>query len=70
MHSWNKLRRTAAVALSTVVAAGVLGTPLTSSAQTAPRQGWGYGYNVTLWHYDTVARSNVIGDVTQAGRYD
>jgi hypothetical protein len=67
MHTWNKLARAATVALGSVVAAGVLVAPLTSSAQTAPRQGWGYGYTVQLWHYDPVARSNVIGDVTQAG---
>ena len=67
MHSWKNLGRTVVVALSTLVATGLLSAPPTSSAQPAPRQGWGYGYNVALWHYDSVARSNVIGDVTQAG---
>jgi hypothetical protein len=42
--------------------------PTTSSAQTtAARAGFGYGFNVNMQHYDKVARSNVIGDVTQAG---
>jgi polysaccharide biosynthesis protein PslG len=44
--------------------------PSISSAQSstiAAKNGWGYGYNVQLWHYDAVARSNVIGDITQAG---
>lgn len=58
-------------------AAGVLGAVLLllpapiSSAQPAPttaaQNGWGYGFQVQLWHYDPVARSNVIGDVKQAG---
>src|SRR5260370_38180868 len=40
---------------------------LAEQSSQAPRNGWGWGFNVQLWHYDTVARSNVIGDVTQAG---
>jgi hypothetical protein len=41
----------------------------TSLAQstTAAKTGWGYGFQVQLWHYDPVATTNVIGDVTQAG---
>src|SRR5579872_5957977 len=38
-----------------------------SASTTAARNGWGYGFQVQLWHYDPVARSNVLGDVTQAG---
>jgi hypothetical protein len=42
-----------------------------SSAQpastTAAKNGWGYGFQVQLWHYDAAARANVIGDVKQAG---
>src|SRR6516225_6228846 len=42
-----------------------------SSAQpastTAAKNGWGYGFQVQLWHYDPSARANVIGDVKQAG---
>jgi hypothetical protein len=55
-------------------AAGVLGgllLLLPASAQTASttaaKTGWGYGFQVQLWHYDASARSNVIGDVKQAG---
>ena len=57
-------------------AAGLLGAiavvlaPTASSAQSstvADPNGFGYGYQVQLWHYDPVARSNVIGDVTQSG---
>src|SRR3982074_3625575 len=62
--------RAAWLASATLIAAVVLLAPATSSAQsstTAPRNGWGYGFNVQLWHYDTIGRSNVIGDVTQAG---
>ena len=44
-------------------------SPTTTAAQTttAAPDGWGYGFQVQLWHYDPVARQNVIGDVTQAG---
>src|SRR5947209_2483516 len=62
--------RAASMATTLGLVAILLLTPATSSAQTsttAPRTGWGYGYNVQLWHYDPVARSNVIGDVSQAG---
>ena len=48
----------------------VLLAPTGSSAQSstvADPNGFGYGFQVQLWHYDQVARSNVIGDVTQAG---
>ena len=65
------VKRVASVVTAAALAATlVFGVPLTSSAQsstTAARNGWGYGFNVQLWHYDMVARSNVIGDVTQAG---
>lgn len=58
--------------LVTIVAmmAGLLLAPAGSSAQSstiAPPSGWGYGFQVHLWHFDPVARANVIGDVTQAG---
>src|SRR5438445_13896581 len=59
-----------------LTASALLGTllllaPTTTAAQpastTAAPNGFGYGFQVQLWHYDPVARSNVIGDVTQAG---
>src|SRR5438105_15901881 len=53
-----------------LAAALVMIAPATLSAQTsstAAKNGFGYGFQVQLWHYDSVARSNVIGDVTQAG---
>jgi hypothetical protein len=62
--------RAASLAITCSVVAALLLTPASSAAQSstvAPRDGWGYGFNVDLWHYDAVARSNVIGDVTQAG---
>jgi hypothetical protein len=68
MHT--RISRAAWVCATTLTAALVLLVPAqTSAAQstTAARNGWGYGFNVTLWHYDPVARTNVIGDVTQAG---
>jgi polysaccharide biosynthesis protein PslG len=37
------------------------------SSSKADRAGWGYGFQVHLWQLDAIARSNVIGDVTQAG---
>jgi hypothetical protein len=54
---------------SGLVAVLLLATPVTTVAQstTAAPDGWGYGFQVQLWHYDPVARQNVIGDVTQAG---
>jgi polysaccharide biosynthesis protein PslG len=54
-------------------AAGVLGVLVllapvqAQSTTTAARNGWGYGFQVQLWHYDPGATSNVLGDVTQAG---
>ena len=50
-------------------AMAVLLAPTASSAQstTADPNGFAYGFQVQLWHYDPVARSNVLGDVTQAG---
>ncbi len=50
-------------------AMAVLLAPTASSAQstTADPNGFAYGFQVQLWHYDPVARSNVFGDVTQAG---
>ncbi|HEY1296161.1 MAG TPA: hypothetical protein VGJ60_24035 [Chloroflexota bacterium] len=50
------------------LAAMVLLVPVhAQSSTTAAKNGWGYGFQVQLWHYDPVARSNVIGDVKQAG---
>jgi len=37
------------------------------SSTVAPKNGWGYGFQVQLWHYDPTATQNVLGDVTQAG---
>ena len=46
----------------------VLLAPVSSSAQTtAPPAGFAYGFQVHLWHFDPVARANVIGDVKQTG---
>src|SRR5260370_24652320 len=69
MHTRIHFRRAATLALSSVIAALVIMAPVTTSAQPtrAPRSGFGYGFQAQLWHYDAVARSNVIGDVTQAG---
>jgi hypothetical protein len=61
-------RRAAWVGTTGLAAVLMLLAPTASSAQTtAPHSGWGYGFNVHLEHYDKVARSNIIGDVTQAG---
>src|SRR5215467_10142001 len=50
------------------LAALVLLVPVQAqSSTTAAKNGWGYGFQVQLWHYDPAARSNVIGDVKQAG---
>jgi polysaccharide biosynthesis protein PslG len=62
------LLRAAWVGTTGLAAVLMLLAPTASSAQTsAPHSGWGYGFNVQLQHYDTTARSNIIGDVTQAG---
>src|SRR5690348_2920425 len=45
----------------------LLPAQMTSAQTTAAPNGWGYGFQVQLWHYDAVARSNVLGDVKQAG---
>jgi polysaccharide biosynthesis protein PslG len=62
----NSMRAALALA-SCLLAVGLLLAPATSLAQPAPRDGWAYGFQVQLWHYDAVARTNVIGDVSQAG---
>ncbi|TMF01071.1 MAG: hypothetical protein E6I52_12210 [Chloroflexi bacterium] len=69
MHTRSLRIRLAWLGAGGLIATMVALAPITSSAQsaTANPNGWGYGYNVQLWHYDSVARSNVIGDVTQAG---
>jgi polysaccharide biosynthesis protein PslG len=71
MHRTKAFRRATSLAASALLGAVLLLAPTTSSAQTASttaaKDGWGYGFQVQLWHYDPVARSNVIGDVTQAG---
>ncbi|HEX8967437.1 MAG TPA: hypothetical protein VF937_06135 [Chloroflexota bacterium] len=68
MHA--RISKLASLSAAGVAATLVLIAPTISSAQSstiAARSGWGYGVQVQLWHYDTGARSNVIGDVTQAG---
>jgi hypothetical protein len=61
-------RRALAVAASSLIGVVVLLAPVTSSAQTtAPSTGFAYGFQVHLWHFDPVARANVIGDVKQSG---
>src|SRR5437899_10982366 len=60
--------RALSVAASSLIGFLVLLAPVTSSAQTtAPAAGFAYGFQVHLWHFDQTARSNVIGDVKQAG---
>ena len=60
--------RALSIAASSLFGFVVLLAPVTSSAQTtAPSAGFAYGFQVHLWHFDPVARANVIGDVTQAG---
>jgi hypothetical protein len=61
-------RRALTVAASSLIGFVVLLAPIASSAQTtAPATGFAYGFQVHLWHFDPTARSNVIGDVKQAG---
>src|SRR3977135_1785373 len=69
MHTRTHFGRAASLSITSIIAALVIMAPVTSSAQTtkASRNGFGYGFQVQLWHYDPVARSNVIGDVSQAG---
>jgi hypothetical protein len=70
MH--RRIIRVALPGAACVLGVLVLLLPVTvSSAQsastTAAKNGWGYGFQVQLWHYDPSARTNVIGDVKQAG---
>ena len=71
MHTRSSRIRAALLgATGFIGAVAVVLAPVSSSAQTsstADPNGFGYGFQVQLWHYDPVARSNVIGDVTQAG---
>src|SRR3977135_2359250 len=61
-------RRALSVAASSLIGFLVLLAPVASSAQTtAPAAGFAYGFQVHLWHFDQIARSNVIGDVKQTG---
>ena len=71
MHTRSSRIRAALLGATGLIGAvAVVLAPASSSAQTsstADPNGFGYGFQVQLWHYDPVARSNVIGDVTQAG---
>ena len=71
MHTRSSPTRAALLGAAGLIGAvAVLVAPTASSAQTstiADPNGFGYGYQVQLWHYDPVARSNVLGDVTQSG---
>ena len=71
MHTRSSPTRAALLGAAGLIGAvAVLVAPVASSAQsstTADPNGFGYGFQVQLWHYDPVARSNVIGDVTQSG---
>jgi polysaccharide biosynthesis protein PslG len=70
MNMHTPIAKIAWLSTSGVIGALILLLPAqTSSAQSAQaaRTGFGYGFQVQLWHYDTIARSNVLGDVTQAG---
>src|SRR5437868_14407234 len=71
MDRTNASRRVVSLTASALLGTLLLLAPTTTVAQPAPstaaRNGWGYGFQVQLWHYDTVARSNVIGDVSQSG---
>jgi hypothetical protein len=63
-----RIRRLAWGTLAGMLGALVLLAPASAqSSTTASKTGWGYGFQVQLWHYDPVARSNVLGDVKQAG---
>jgi polysaccharide biosynthesis protein PslG len=64
-----RILRVAWVGATGVLGALLLVLPAPSLAQSsvAARDGFGYGYQVQLWHYDPTARSNVLGDVTQSG---
>src|SRR5438067_1001687 len=60
--------RVLSIAASSLIGFFVLLVPVTSSAQTtAPSAGFAYGFQVHLWQFDPIGRTNVIGDVTQAG---
>src|SRR5215471_4458617 len=68
MHT--RISKVACVSAAGLAATLLLLVPVSSSAQSSSKAaltGWAYGFQVQLWHYDTVARSNVIGDVKQAG---
>ena len=62
MHTRIHFGRAATLGITSIIAALVIMAPVTSSAQTtkASRNGFGYGFQVQLWHYDPVARSNVM----------
>jgi polysaccharide biosynthesis protein PslG len=65
---YKRISRAASAGAAGVLGALVLLAPVQAqSSTTAAKNGWGYGFQVQLWHYDPVAISNVIGDVTQAG---
>ena len=56
-----------ASAIGTLAALILLVPAQAQTSTIAAKNGWGYGFQVQLWNYDPVARSNVIGDVVQAG---
>jgi hypothetical protein len=38
-----------------------------SASTVAPQTGWGYGFQVQMWHFDGTSKEEVVGDVKQAG---
>jgi hypothetical protein len=70
MHRRRPLRlaRAALLAASLVLAMLTITAPtVAAQSSTAAREGWGYGFQVQMWHFNQDAKQQVVSNVTQAG---
>jgi polysaccharide biosynthesis protein PslG len=60
------LRGTALAATALLITAAPRASAQTASTAAAPN-GWGYGFQVQMWHFSSDSKEHVVGDVKQAG---
>jgi polysaccharide biosynthesis protein PslG len=56
-----------ACATALVFLASGTATPMPAAAQAGPTTNWGYGFQVQLWHLSQDAKTQIVGEVKQAG---
>ncbi|MBV9169349.1 MAG: cellulase family glycosylhydrolase [Chloroflexi bacterium] len=60
------LRGSAPLALAMLLIVAPQASAQTPSTTAAPN-GWGYGFQVQMWHFDSSSKEHVVSDVKQAG---